>query len=270
MGLPSGPESGAGAEDTSSSLERWKKEAAFYEVELARRSQIWEEREQSLISEIDMRDAELNALEHRVRKAALDVAASEAARAEAVPKAQQLAARVEELEQSLSEALWSCESQEAHVKQSGSPNETEKLRARAQRAEEHVMRLGEMLASVCRQESQLVALLASAREQLRQTGTCDEPPRKQAFAAKSKTGQPLKQPLATNNTGFTDDSYRVANQHMELNLQAKHEARGCLQAREHLFHAAKEAASLENEIRKLQGSSLKAKARSQFAQPLTA
>merc|ERR1719253_666143 len=110
--------------------------------------------------------------------------ASETARSESVSKAQQLAARAEELEERLSEALWSSgPKQEAAAKPDTSSDDVEKLRLRAQRAEEHVMRLGEMLASVCRQESQLVALLASAREQLRQHGCAEtesfESPRKQ-------------------------------------------------------------------------------------------
>lgn len=254
--MPSGPESGAGAEGLSA-VERWKREADFYEEELARRSQIWEEREQALVNEIDMRDSELNALEHRVRKAALDMTASETARSESVSKAQQLAARAEELEERLSEALWSSGAkQEAVAKPDTSSDDVEKLRLRAQRAEEHVMRLGEMLASVCRQESQLVALLASAREQLRQLGcTVDVPAAKQlpAAANKGKNGQPTKQPLATNNTGVTDSAYRVSDQHRELNVQAKEQARSRQAATEHLWYAAQEAASLENEIHKLTG-----------------
>jgi len=261
---PSGPESGAGAEEGSTSIERWKREAAFYEAELARRSQIWEEREQSLISEIDMRDAELNALEHRVRKAASDMEASEAARSEAVSKAQQLAARAEELEHCVSDALYNSEYQQVSTKLSADSNENDKLRARAHRAEEHVMRLGEMLAEVCRQESQLVALLTSAREQLRQLGcadVADKSIQKQASTGKIKTAQPPKQPLATNNTGVTDESYRVAKQQQELNLEAKQQVKSCLMAREHLKFAAKEAESLENEIRKLQGARQKRRSR---------
>lgn len=249
-------------EEGVSAIEKWKREATFYEQELARRNQIWEEREQALVNEVDMRDAELNALEHRVRKAALDVEASESARSEAVAKAQQLASRAEELEQSLAEALWNSEFPEAPTRASASSNETEKLRNRAQRAEEHVVRLGGMLADVCRQESQLVALLTSARGQLRQLGCTDEPPmelpRKQvrivdALGGSLKASQPQKQPLATNNTGVSDDSNRVAVQQRDLNMQAKQQDRSRLMARDYLLHASKEAALLENEIQKLKG-----------------
>jgi len=224
-GLPSGPESGAGAppQEGLSEVERWKREASFFEAELARRSQLWEEREQELISGIDMRDAELTALEHRVRNASLD--------------------------------------SEASNNPVANSEETDRLRARAGRAEEHVMRLGEMLASVCRQESQLVVLLASAREQLRHAGLADvidEPSRAQTgneVSTNSKTGLPQRQPLATNNTGVTDGSHKVASAELHLQTQAQRQVTSRHLARQHLCYAAKEAASLEHQVNGLQGTS---------------
>jgi len=248
-GPPAAPESGAGAEESLCATERWKQQASFYEAELARCTQMWEEKEQALLNEIDMRDAELNALEHRVRKATSDMEASEIARTEAVT-------RSEELEKRLSEASGSSPSSaggEASAKPcaDSSSDETERLRVRAQRAEDHVTRLGDMLASVCRQESQLVALLTSAREQLRQHGLsddgCQDLQPKQILT--NKTGQPQKQPLATNNTGVTDASQRVFRQQGDVSQEIKDR----LSAREKLWSAAKEAASLENQLQKLPG-----------------
>lgn len=255
---PTGPESGAGAEDGS--IERWKREAAFYEAELARRSQIWEEREQALLNEIDMRDAELNALEHRVKKAAMDVEASESARTDAVTKAQNLASRAEELEQCLAEVLLSSETQQAASKLNANAKETERLRARVVRSEEHVIYLGEMLAGVCRQEKQLVTLLQEAQEKLRQHGCSEEPikePLKKASTSKLKTSQSLKQPLATNNTGVAlqDSSRRVASQQAELNRRAQQQVKSRLLACEEILDYTQEAAEIEREIKKLQGAS---------------
>jgi len=201
--------------------------AAFFEGELLRRSQIWQEREQALLNEIDMRDAELNALEHRIKKGTLDM---------------------QDLEERLAKALQSNDQQgsrEVLTKSTASDGELTRLRARAQRAEEQVLRLGEMLASVCRQESQLVALYMAARDQLRSFGcdidsdvifpmtfqSLDTTSSMQALKCSSAIDKPLKNSPMVNQASCQASAFAV---------------------REQLHHASREATALENEMRKLQ------------------
>mmetsp|Transcript_146462 Transcript_146462/g.255440 ORF Transcript_146462/g.255440 Transcript_146462/m.255440 type:complete len:302 (+) Transcript_146462:80-985(+) len=263
-------------EDEAQVMERWKQEAAYYHLELARCTQLWQEREQELLSQIDMRDAELNDLENRVRTATMNCQACESARDEATAKASQLSVRAQELEKQLADSLWSKETPAQRTPRAGeNPDEVGRLQARAERAEEHVMRLSEMLESVCRQEAQLVALLASAREQLWHLagGQGEPPPREfpekkmvpldsnKSPASTAGTVGRKRQPISATTNFSCDpavhalaasmDANRVLLQASELNIQAREQEQRRLQDEEKLQHAADEAAAIQREIKRL-------------------
>lgn len=272
----------ARSEDEAQAMERWKQEAAYYHLELSRCTMLWQEREQELLSQIDMRDAELNDLENRVRTATLNCQACESARDEATAKASQLSAHAQELEKQLADSMCGKETSASRCQRSGeNPDEMLRLQARAERAEEHVVRLSEMLESVCRQETQLVALLASAREQLWHLGGGNaEAPllnpqeRKEAAhfdniirsgstaSSAPRKRQPVVAPIATQTSDESNDSAvrvhadgmdatHVLLQASELNIQAREQEQRRLQDEEKLQHAADEAAAIQREIKRL-------------------